>query len=211
MFDVHAVLQSLAQERPIFHSEADFQHSLAWEIHKQALGVRLRMEVPFRALFPSQNLREDKKHIDILALGENQIVGIELKYIPRKWFPVEIGGEWFAPKQGAGGRLGFIKDISRLEELVMAPCFTDRQVTGYAVLLTCYTPYWQLPKGNKRRADVDLHEGLSLSGNYGKNVSLQGCYVVQWRDYNKKPVTDDRFGRFRYLLASVVKQEKMKR
>jgi hypothetical protein len=215
MFDVHAVIQSLAKERPLFHSEADFQHSLAWEIHKQAPNVKLQLEVPFRALFPSQNLHKDNRHVDILVRDKNQIVGIELKYITREWSPVEISGEMFAPKQGARGRQEFIEDISRLEELVRAPVFKDQQVTGYAVLLTCYTPYWQLPKGNRPRADMDLHEGLILRDSISfkrkkviTKVSLQGCYPCLWRDYNEKPVSNDRFGRFRYLIARVVKQEK---
>lgn len=36
MFDVEAVLRDLALKRPIFHSEADFQHAVAWEVHSMA-------------------------------------------------------------------------------------------------------------------------------------------------------------------------------
>jgi hypothetical protein len=32
-FDIHKLLGQLATTRPIFHSEADFQHQLAWDIH----------------------------------------------------------------------------------------------------------------------------------------------------------------------------------
>ena len=31
VFDVEAVLASLAAKRPVFHSEADFQFAFAWE------------------------------------------------------------------------------------------------------------------------------------------------------------------------------------
>ena len=31
---VSDALEALAEQRPIFHSEADFQHAIAWEIHK---------------------------------------------------------------------------------------------------------------------------------------------------------------------------------
>jgi hypothetical protein len=32
-FDLPHLMDALAAQRPIFHSEADFQHALAWEIH----------------------------------------------------------------------------------------------------------------------------------------------------------------------------------
>ena len=34
MLDIEGLLTSLAQSRKVFHSEADFQHALAWQIHK---------------------------------------------------------------------------------------------------------------------------------------------------------------------------------
>lgn len=47
--NVHPLMSQLAGTRPIFHSEADFQHALAWEIqnqHPQA-AVRLEYRPPF--------------------------------------------------------------------------------------------------------------------------------------------------------------------
>jgi hypothetical protein len=32
IFEVAEILSRLAKKRPIFHSEADFQHALAWEV-----------------------------------------------------------------------------------------------------------------------------------------------------------------------------------
>ena len=32
--DIHNLMQGLSYSRPVFHSEADFQHALAWHIHK---------------------------------------------------------------------------------------------------------------------------------------------------------------------------------
>lgn len=34
-FDIHDILHQLSIKRPIFHSEADFQFSLAWMIKEQ--------------------------------------------------------------------------------------------------------------------------------------------------------------------------------
>ena len=47
---LHTTMDSLAAKRPIFHSEADFQHALAWEVqlaHPNA-GIRLEKRVAVR-------------------------------------------------------------------------------------------------------------------------------------------------------------------
>jgi hypothetical protein len=47
---VSAVLTALAKQRPIFHSEADFQHAIAWEIHKHLPRASVRLERPIASL-----------------------------------------------------------------------------------------------------------------------------------------------------------------
>ena len=42
--DIRSVMDSLSERRPIFHSEADFQHALAWRIHEMAPGCQVRLE-----------------------------------------------------------------------------------------------------------------------------------------------------------------------
>lgn len=42
--DVIALLPGLAGERPVFHSEADFQQALAWAVHVAHPGLRVRLE-----------------------------------------------------------------------------------------------------------------------------------------------------------------------
>ena len=34
MLDIKGLLTALAESRKVFHSEADFQHALAWHIHQ---------------------------------------------------------------------------------------------------------------------------------------------------------------------------------
>lgn len=48
MIDLPPVMSALAKDRPVFHSEADFQHALAWEIHRRwpETSVRLEFRVP---------------------------------------------------------------------------------------------------------------------------------------------------------------------
>ena len=47
---VSAVLTALAKQRPIFHSEADFQHAIAWEMHKHLPRASVRLERPIASL-----------------------------------------------------------------------------------------------------------------------------------------------------------------
>jgi hypothetical protein len=46
MFPIDAIMTSLAQSRPVFHAEADFQHAFAWELHKELPSAQVRLELP---------------------------------------------------------------------------------------------------------------------------------------------------------------------
>jgi hypothetical protein len=39
VLEISDVLSSLAKQRLVFHSEADFQHAFAWEIHARSQPV----------------------------------------------------------------------------------------------------------------------------------------------------------------------------
>lgn len=38
------LMRRLALRRPVFHSEADFQHDFAWEAHSMDPNLRVRLE-----------------------------------------------------------------------------------------------------------------------------------------------------------------------
>ena len=44
--DLAAALTALAERRPVFHSEADFQHELAWLVRERYSDVGVRLERP---------------------------------------------------------------------------------------------------------------------------------------------------------------------
>ncbi len=44
---LHKLMADLAAHRPIFHSEADFQHALAWQIHEAMPDCEIRLEWPY--------------------------------------------------------------------------------------------------------------------------------------------------------------------
>ena len=87
VIDFTELLSHLALSRPLFHSEADFQHALAWELHNRIHHAKLRLEFPVREL-------ERQRFLDILLRIEEQEVAIELKYKTRK-LAVESRGESF--------------------------------------------------------------------------------------------------------------------
>lgn len=70
--DLVLLFRQLGERRPIFHSEADFQHDLAWEFRAQNLARQLRLERPFR-------VGERPAHVDLVAATSSGLVGIELK------------------------------------------------------------------------------------------------------------------------------------
>ena len=43
ILDINKIMYQLSRWRPIFHSEADFQFSLAWMIKEQYVNVNIRM------------------------------------------------------------------------------------------------------------------------------------------------------------------------
>jgi hypothetical protein len=47
--DILEAMRDLSTQRPIFHSEADFQHALAWYFHQQFPDAHIRLEYPLLA------------------------------------------------------------------------------------------------------------------------------------------------------------------
>src|SRR4051812_9035660 len=85
-YSVEAAMQALAVTRPIFHSEADFQHALAWELQRRHPQAAIRLE--------KRVARAPSIELDILLAMDDRTIGIELKY-PRRKMEVEVEGELF--------------------------------------------------------------------------------------------------------------------
>lgn len=52
--DIAVLLRTLALQRPVYHSEADFQHAFAWEAHRTDPSLPVRLET-----HPEPNVRLD--------------------------------------------------------------------------------------------------------------------------------------------------------
>ncbi len=207
MIDIATVLQSLSLKRPVFHSEADFQHALAWEICLQwpMCSMRLERRPP--------NLKE-RIYLDLWVANEETTLAIELKYKTRG-LRTTIAGETFALADQAAqdlARYDFLKDVQRLEQVVA----NHEDIVGYAVFLTNDSAYWKIPPNNQTvDAAFRIHEGRLVSGQLSweekasqgttagrvRPILLAGTYHLSWLDYSI--VGNMPYGKFRYLLVQV--------
>lgn len=197
------IMQLLGQYRPLFHSEADFQHAFAWELHHSAPGCDVRLEVPVRT-------GRDAIHLDLLVRSQLGQVAIELKYKTRA-LTTTLNGEDFKLMNHAAqdlGRYDFFKDLRRVE--VFAQAAPDR--TGYVIFLTNDSAYWKVPSVlDHGYAEFSMNEGRNISGNlcWGGSTSegtrrgrqeelaIRGCYSLRWNSYSSLEVKS--YGEFRYL------------
>lgn len=212
MVVIHELLASLAVERPIFHSEADFQHAFAWLLHRRHPQLSVRLEIPVR-------VGQSVMHIDLLASSGNENVAVELKYKTRALTFTAPEEEFRLTNQAAQdlGRYDFIKDIHRLERLTLARPGTS----GYAILLTNDSSYWTQARGSDSvDAAFRLHPARTLSGSLGWGLrasagtvqgreaalALSGSYSIAWQDYSR--VDSPRYGTFKYLAVEVLRLRK---
>ena len=215
--DIHRLMASLAQARPVFYSEADFQFALAWQIQEQMPNCSVRLE--YRP-FEDQSVYLD---IWIPTLG----TAIELKYKTRQLsVSLPPDAELFSLRDHSAtdlARYDFLADVQRLERLVRE---NGPVRQGFAVLLTNDRRYWSIPKGETTTDDAAfrLHERRQLSGTLTwahkgqmaakrarqRPIVLLGSYEMCWHTHSD--VAADiinvaniyrRRSRFRYLVAAV--------
>jgi hypothetical protein len=203
--ELRDVLNALAQVRPVFYSEADFQHALAWELHSRHVGAHIRLE---RQVLPG--LRLDLS----FNLGEC-VTAMELKYKTSRLNAL-VGGEEFKLQNQAAeppNRYLIIEDLVRVERILSAGKATE----GFVVFLTNNSRYWNpgLDHGSDISAAFRIHEGRRLagtlawaaqtaSGTMGKNsapLTLTGEYVANWSNYSR--ISGQGPSIFRYLALEV--------
>ena len=206
MLDITRLMDGLAAERPVFHSEADFQHALAWRIREET-GTKVRLEFP-------PPLAE-RMHLDLWLPALR--VAIELKYLTSA-LDVNLGDERFVLcNQGARdlGRYGFLNDVMRLERMS-----AKLPARGIAVLLTNDPGYWNWKPPEEITIDAAfrLHVGRTLpaktkmawdpdcaTGKGKPPIVLSRPYELKWRDYGRQITggADTQYGRFQYLVVQV--------
>lgn len=205
--DIREPLAELSHTRKIFHSEADFQFALAWEIQKAYPTAEIRLEY-------SPAHIEPRIHIDILVMIGDEWYPIELKY-KTIGFMMTCDGEEYKLKSHVAqdlGRYDYLKDVQRIERLEQSmPSFKK----GYSLLLTNDPAYWN----NTNRSDTVYEEfklsenmiktgRLSWASHAGKgtikgreeSITLTGKYTICWENYSE--FYNERSGIFKYLILS---------
>lgn len=212
MLEIREILSSLSLRRPVFHSEADFQHALAWEIHTVLPDARIRLEFPVA-------VDSSRIYVDIWVEYKGKVVMAELKYKTRD-LSVQIGSEQFLLKNQSAqdmGRYDFLRDIQRLEQVSF---LWRKHFSGYAVFLTNDSAYWQPPsRGETIDEAFRIHEGQLITGGVGwkagasdgtkKNregrIVLSGKYKLHWTSYSHYNAS--RYREFRILVVGVTGQK----
>ena len=217
MFDIHQVMTELSKTRPIFHSEADFQHALAWQIHEIIPDCRIRLE--FNSPY------QEGVYLDIWI--PNQQTVVELKYKTKALWALDNRELFFLKEQGAQnhGRYDFLKDIERVEREIELSNSVNR---GFAVILTnepSYSREGSLKRGSNHY-DFRIHEGRVVTGELAwldptaggakkrqEPINLKGSYDLRWQDYSEIPELPEnleiplmyqgKHRQFRYLAVAV--------
>ncbi len=210
MMDINSQMKKLMLRRPVFHSEADFQFALAWQIQLSYPDAKVSLEY-----CPAE---QKNMHLDILVKIGRSDFPIELKYKTLKG-KIEIGEECYNLKSHGAqdlGRYDYWIDVSRIERLKDTMKTFEK---GYAVILSNDPSYWVKPRQTKETVcdAYRIHDGfkkhglLSWLGNPSSGttekrenpISLMGDYIMEWEEYSK--LSSARNGTFRYLLLEVSK------
>lgn len=204
--DLPDILRHLCQRRPVFHSEADFQHELAWEIKTLNPNLALRMERPIVG-------SGGRGALDILVMDGVHRIAIELKYVKAP-MELELNGETFFLSQHAYDFAAYdcCKDLERLEHLVG----TGQVDEGHLVVLTNHPGFWQATRTGPSLLDTfAMREGRTLTGSLAwpahagigttrkreRPIVLAESYGVTWSDYSQ--VGSSR-GTFRFVVLNVI-------
>lgn len=187
---ISSVMHKLAEIRPIFHSEADFQFALAWELQRQYPTAQVRMERRFPGHAGTKSM-----YIDIWAEYEGVQYPIELKYQTKALQTVVAGEVFELRSQGAEDNLGydFLKDLKRIETFVET---CEAPAVGHVILLANEKLWNDRPKTNAYNKDAfRLYEGREVTGSlcWGKvypetverhkPICLTGNYNLEWLPY----------------------------
>lgn len=206
------LIEELAPVRPVFHSEADFQHALALSLGNAGFDVRL--EKPLDAKINGEPARCE---LDLLVSAERQsATAIELKYFRKAWSGT-IDRESFRLVDTWGTNLSRFDcwaDFQRVQAIVDA----GYAEVGYAVALTNASDAWSVDTslGDTFAKHFSINDGRRFESGqelrWHKNPTANSVSskrlahspivvpndgVCEWRSYRRLP---GKHGEFRFLI-----------
>lgn len=210
------LLAQMAVDRPVFHSEADFQHELALRISH--VGYRVRLEVPMNIQINETAVRAQ---LDLLVIGaQTQRTAIELKYVTAEK-SVVYDGEIFSLSNNWGTNLSRFDgwaDFQRVGAFVAA----GHADNGLTVFLTNKKDAWSVDASLTANLgqQFSMHESRIVEANTVMNwvgnatsgsvsskrlppyspVNVHQQAECLWRNYSNFPGPN---GNFRYLLLEL--------
>jgi hypothetical protein len=194
-------MYELAQVRPTFHSEADFQLALAMVMTRHG-ARRVRLERRVRVQKPLR--KKQQLAVDILATIDCSHIGLELKY-PKKTYTGTVLSdgepEEYSLREGAPDleAAEYWHDAERIELLL-----AEHTIEAGASIMLSNVPYW-LPTTLTRTVGraFTLYEDrpvdpmtLEWTGKpFTHPVNLTAHYRCRWQPFSKPPGTE-----FRYMI-----------
>ena len=202
--ELKTCLVDLAKERPIFHSEADFQFALSQIIQKRHPNWKIRLE-------KKENIKEDSKnYVDITISTEKFKIAIELKYKTKNSSKQTISweGEKFKLANQLAqdlGRYFFLKDVRDLEQVKKQKDYDF----AYAIFLTNDSSYWEEGRKDTMDKEFRINERKIISGQRDWNngnewtkkyelLEIMGKYVMKWKNFSS---LDNHL--FKYLILEI--------
>lgn len=184
---LQSVMDCLSREREVLHSEGDLQHAFGRAIWELDPSIQVRAEIRQPGNAPGRRV------LDMSCFSPVGSTAIEFKYSPRKFRGKDRRGEEFdLPQQDADDllRLGFVKDIFRLEDF----CRDPRWSNGLALLVSSVPGLWIKSEGavyGGQDREFRLYDGATLANTLGwagqaehRNARvLRGSYQLRWKNY----------------------------
>jgi hypothetical protein len=208
--DIIHALNDLSEVRPVFHSEADFHHSLANIFASN--GFNCRLEKPYSIMVNGEEIRVE---LDILVVenGQNE-TAIELKYVKKRYAGIHSDEHFDLAESWSTNlsRFDCFADFQRVSALVNA----GKATKGFCIFLTNKENAWNhdVTASGNLGSQFSIHEGRVLvageilnwignphEGNVGTKRLPPYCPIeinqnveLKWIDYSKSGTS------FRYLL-----------
>lgn len=150
---LNAIIMSMAKTRPVFFSEADFQHSLAIELKTRGYAVYL--EYPLV-------INSKEYHIDIVVEDQGLLYPIELKFKTNAATCAGLFCDIILKNHGAHdiNRFLFWKDVDRIE--LLKRVFEKKISEGYVIMLSNDDNYWNVPQKTTRKDQMFLLHPMQI-------------------------------------------------